>query len=156
MEVHRLFGVVSLAVLLLLCFYSLEEAPRRWDNMPPLSYLAGNILDYEGVWVYADGVVMDVTSDGNVTGFVLSPDPVGMFGSMPVKTLNRISGGTNVVCASGWVKGGTLLADDVIVKRHPITMMLLNILGLTAFIYLSLREWGIVSHFPFIKPRENA
>jgi len=155
MGIHRLIGIFSLIILLLLCFYSLHEAPNHWGKMPSLDYVIENPGDFEGKEIYVDGMVRDIQKAENGVEFTLSPDPLGFFGSIKVKSnpmvIEERIQGANV---HGRIEDGVLKAEDIIVSGHPVYFdVVLNGMGLLLFIYLSLEEWRITNRFPFIEVR---
>ncbi len=155
MEAHRLLGLVSFTILLLLCLYSLKEAPKHWDKMPSLDYVIKNPENFEGKEIYVDGMVRDMKKKGNGVEFLLSPDPFGSFGSISVKSNSleikeRIQG----VNVYGKIANGILNADEIIITKYPVYFdIILNITGLLLFIYFSLKEWKITGRFPFLEVR---
>lgn len=155
MELHRLLGLVSLAILLLLCFYSLKEAPKHWGKMPSLDYVIKNLENFEGKEIYVDGMASEVKKTNEGVEFKLSPEPTGSFGSISVKSNSleikeRIQG----VNIYGRIANGILNAEDIIITKYPIYFdIILNITGLLLFIHLSLKEWKPTKRFPFLEVR---
>jgi len=151
---QRVLGLTSLAILFILCFHSLYEAPKHWGKMPSLDYVIENIGDFEGEDIYVDGMVRDIQKTGNGVEFTLSPDPIGFFGPIKVESNSiRIeeNRGVNVY---GRIEDSILKADNIIVSKHPVYFdVVLNLTGLLLFIYLSLEEWKLKMGFPFLEWR---
>lgn len=155
MEIQKVVGLASLFVLVLLCFYSLHEAPKHWDKMPSLDYVIKNIEDFEGKEIYVDGMVRNMKKAGHGIEFLLSPDPLGFFGSLGVKS-NPLEIEENIqgVNVHGRIENGILNANGIIVTKHPVYFdLVLNMIGLFMLIHLSLKEWKLTKRFPFLEVR---
>lgn len=154
MEMHKLFGVICLGVLMVLCLHSFSETPKHWQELPPLDYVIKNIEDFDNVVVHVDGTVSEVNNNDGVTRFFLSLDPARIFGGINVEAKAVDIKENEVVHARGIVKKGVLIVDEVAATKYPVYFELFfNILGFALFISLSLREWKLKKDFPFIEVR---
>lgn len=153
MDLRRLTGLVSLLILLLLCFYSMTEAQKHWGSMPPLYHVIENMGAYEGKTVCVDGLLLETKSGG----FALSYDPTRTFGSLPVKIEGSIPSSMSEAYVCGKIDGGVLLASTV--APHPTNILMeifFDLMGLSIFIFFALKEWRITRKPMFIAPREDA
>ena len=136
------FGLISLAILLILCFYSVFDSPEHWAKTgnAPFTYLAENKENLSGK-IQTTGVVRNL--DGSGFDLTYPAYPVLNYSIYVRGSFPGLTEGSDVF-VSGEMKNGEISEGDVHVNSelHKLDM-LFNISGVLFLLYLLLSEWKI-------------